>query len=167
MCQSLESASRERGAQSKHLYTRRRVRNSSPLSLRLNTYSNPSPQGCQTYIVQVEVEAIHNRGATEWRKRGTGLPGTEAEAGLHYRVHVGQCSGGNTKMGMNSTDIFYDQGESILHGAESECAWGVLPHRVRRTGISGTQQAWTESEWIGVNRVHRLMSDGDGVVGYR
>jgi hypothetical protein len=36
-------------------------------------------------------------GATEWRKRGTGLPGTEAEAGLHYGVRVGQCSGGNTK----------------------------------------------------------------------
>jgi hypothetical protein len=27
--------------------------------------------------VQVEVEAIHNGGVTEWRKRGTGLPGTE------------------------------------------------------------------------------------------
>jgi hypothetical protein len=36
-------------------------------------------------------------GTTEWRKRGTGLPGTEAEAGLHYGVRVGQCSGGNTK----------------------------------------------------------------------
>jgi hypothetical protein len=85
------------GAQSKCLYTRRQVRNSSPSSLRLNTYSNPSLQGCQMYIVWVEVEAIHNGGVTEWRKRGTGLPGTEAEAGLHYRVRVGQCSGGNTK----------------------------------------------------------------------
>jgi hypothetical protein len=49
------------------------------------------------YIVQVEVEAIHNGGMTEWRKQGTGLPGTEVEAGLHYGVHVGQCSGGTVK----------------------------------------------------------------------
>jgi hypothetical protein len=49
------------------------------------------------YIVRVEVEAIHNGGVTEWRKRGTGLPGTEVEVGLHYGVHVGQCLGGNTK----------------------------------------------------------------------
>jgi hypothetical protein len=112
------------------------------------------------------VEAIHNGGATEWRKQGTGLPGTEAEAGLHYRVRVWQCSGGNTKMGMNSTDVFYNRGESILRGTESECVWGVLPHRVRRIGISGTQRAQTESEWIRVDRVHWLMSDGGGVVGY-
>jgi CO dehydrogenase/acetyl-CoA synthase beta subunit len=59
------------------------------------------------------------------------------EVGLHYRVHVGQCSGGNTEMGMNGTDVFYDRSKSILRGAESECVWGVLPHGMRRIGISG------------------------------
>jgi hypothetical protein len=41
-------------------------------------------------------------------------------------------------MGMNSTGIFHDQSESILHGIESERMWGVLPHRARRIGISGS-----------------------------
>jgi hypothetical protein len=41
-------------------------------------------------------------------------------------------------MGMNSTDIFYDQSKSIPHGIESEHAWGVLLHRVRRIGILGS-----------------------------
>jgi hypothetical protein len=41
-------------------------------------------------------------------------------------------------MGMNSTDIFHDQSKSILHGIESECMWGVLPHGARRIGISGS-----------------------------
>jgi CO dehydrogenase/acetyl-CoA synthase beta subunit len=90
------------------------------------------------YIVWVEVEAIHNGGTTEWGKQGTGLPGTEVEAGLHYRVHVGQCSGGNTKMGMNGTDIFYNRSKSILRGAKSECVWGVLPHRMRRIRVLGS-----------------------------
>jgi hypothetical protein len=40
-------------------------------------------------------------------------------------------------MGVNSTDIFYDQSKSIPHGIESEHAWGVLLHRTRRIGISG------------------------------
>jgi hypothetical protein len=31
----------------------------------------------------------------------------------------------------------------------------------------GARRARTESEWIGVDRVHRLTSDGSGVVGYR
>jgi hypothetical protein len=41
-------------------------------------------------------------------------------------------------MGMNSTDIFHDQSESILCEIESEHAWGVPPHGVRRIGISGS-----------------------------
>jgi hypothetical protein len=126
------------------------------------------------YMVWVEVEAIHNRGVTEWRKQGTGLPGTEAEAGLHYRVCVGQCSGGNTKMGMNSTDIFYNWSKSILCGIKSEYMWGVRPHGMRRIGISGSTMSVDRvgvdrsgSEWIGVDWVHQLTLDGGGVVGYR
>jgi hypothetical protein len=42
-------------------------------------------------------------------------------------------------MGMNSTDIFYDQGKSILHGIESECMWGVLLHGMRRSGNKGSR----------------------------
>jgi hypothetical protein len=41
-------------------------------------------------------------------------------------------------MGVNSTDIFHDQSESILCGIESEHVWGVLLHGVRRIGISGS-----------------------------
>jgi hypothetical protein len=41
-------------------------------------------------------------------------------------------------MGMNSTDIFYDQSESIPHGIESEHVWGVPLHRARRIGILGS-----------------------------
>jgi hypothetical protein len=41
-------------------------------------------------------------------------------------------------MGMNSTDIFYNQSESIQCGIESEHVWGVPLHRVRRIGISGS-----------------------------
>jgi hypothetical protein len=41
-------------------------------------------------------------------------------------------------MGVNSTDIFYDQSGSIPRGIESEHAWGVPLHRVRRIGISGS-----------------------------
>jgi hypothetical protein len=41
-------------------------------------------------------------------------------------------------MGMNSTDIFYDQSESILCGIESEPVWGVPPHGARRIGILGS-----------------------------
>jgi hypothetical protein len=41
-------------------------------------------------------------------------------------------------MGMNSTDIFYDQSESILRGIESEHVWGVPLHRASRIGISGS-----------------------------
>jgi hypothetical protein len=41
-------------------------------------------------------------------------------------------------MGVNSTDVFYDQSESILCGIKSEHVWGVLPHRARRIGISGS-----------------------------
>jgi hypothetical protein len=40
-------------------------------------------------------------------------------------------------MGVNSTDISHDQSESILHGIESEHAWGVLLHGTREIGISG------------------------------
>jgi hypothetical protein len=56
-------------------------------------------------------------------------------------------------MGMNSTDIFYDQSESIPCGIKSEHAWGVLPHGARRIGISGSdsrggvsQKYWEVSE---------------------
>jgi hypothetical protein len=52
-------------------------------------------------------------------------------------------------MGMNSTDIFYDWSESIPHGIESECAWGVSPHRVRRIGISGSTMS---ADQVGVNQ---------------
>jgi hypothetical protein len=41
-------------------------------------------------------------------------------------------------MGMNSTDIFHDQSESILCGIKSERTWGVPPHGVRRIGILGS-----------------------------
>jgi hypothetical protein len=40
-------------------------------------------------------------------------------------------------MGVNSTDISYDQSESILCGIKSEHAWGVLLHGMRGIGISG------------------------------
>jgi hypothetical protein len=42
-------------------------------------------------------------------------------------------------MGMNSTDIFYDQSESILHGIESEHVWGVPLHRTRRSRNTGAE----------------------------
>jgi hypothetical protein len=41
-------------------------------------------------------------------------------------------------MGMNSTDIFYDQSKSILCGIESEHVWGVPLYRARRIGILGS-----------------------------
>jgi hypothetical protein len=41
-------------------------------------------------------------------------------------------------MGINSTDIFHDQSESILREIKSEYAWEVLPHGVRGIGISGS-----------------------------
>jgi hypothetical protein len=40
-------------------------------------------------------------------------------------------------MGVNSTDISYDQSESILRGIESEHVWGVLLHGTRGIRISG------------------------------
>jgi hypothetical protein len=40
-------------------------------------------------------------------------------------------------MGVNSTDISCDQSESILHGIESEHAWGVPLHGTRGIGILG------------------------------
>jgi hypothetical protein len=51
-------------------------------------------------------------------------------------------------MGMNSTDIFYDWSESIPCGIKSECAWGVLPHGMRRIGISGST---TSPDQVGVD----------------
>jgi hypothetical protein len=41
-------------------------------------------------------------------------------------------------MGVNSTDIFYNQSKSILCGIESEHVWGVLLHGARRIRISGS-----------------------------
>jgi hypothetical protein len=56
-------------------------------------------------------------------------------------------------MGVNSTDISCDQSESILHGIESEHAWGVLLHGTRGIGILGNNGRG------GVSRKYREASE--------